>query len=223
MNKVNHPVVFPKADQARALVVLLHGYGADGANLIGLGEHWGTTLNDVAFMAPNGLAPCQDYPVGYQWFAMPEASPSLLDSAAVINHRAGDILPAVTQLIRAGKDHFRLDQDADIYLVGFSQGAMLALYVGFYSGLQVGGVVAYAGGLAPDAKRTIRHKPEVLLYHGREDQVVPAEASVMTHEALARQGITSHLELEAHLGHEISLKGLEAGGAFLTRLLKSKK
>ena len=156
---------------ARQLVVLLHGLGADGNDLIGLGSTLAPFLPGAAFAAPNAPEPCDMAPSGYQWFSL-AADAETGRSAGV--RRAAPALDRFIdeELARSGVD------DGRLALVGFSQGTMMALHVGLRRARPCAGIVGYSGALVDPAnlKDEARAKPPVLLVHGADDDLIPAEA-----------------------------------------------
>src|SRR5215475_8847049 len=106
-----------------ALVVLLHGYGSNGADLIGLAPYWQKALPGVQFVSPNAIEPVPQAPGGYQWFPISNLDPHLMEQGA----RAA--APSVDRFIDRELERYGLD-DTRLALVGFSQGTMMALHVG---------------------------------------------------------------------------------------------
>jgi phospholipase/carboxylesterase len=192
----------------RQLVVFLHGYGADGANLIEIGEVWSELLPQAEFVSPNAPFRCEINPFGYQWFGLKDFSP--------FNIRAGldQITPKVATYLKTLLSERSLST-ADLALVGFSQGTMLALDLMFYlKGIQ--SVVGYSGAFYPPvAKQMEDPKPNVLLVHGDADMVVPFPAMAEAVRQLELFSISPYTEVCRGLGHGIDDQGLAAGGQFL--------
>ncbi|MFN3459467.1 MAG: alpha/beta hydrolase [Oceanibaculum sp.] len=206
----------PPADgkPARGLVILLHGLGADGNDLIGLAPHWARLLPHVTFVSPNAPFPCDMAPYGYQWFSLQDRTPARV----VAGVRAA--WPILDAFIDAQLAAHKLTEDR-LALVGFSQGCMMSLFTAPRRKRAVAGVVGYSGRLIDDGtlEGEIASRPPMLLVHGTEDAIVPYESL-----ALSQQGLES-LEVPVEtlscpgLGHGIDPAGLEAGGAFLKRML----
>lgn len=195
----------------KSAVLILHGYGADGHNLIDLGRVWSQKMPDTVFIAPNAFEHCE-MGMGYQWF-------SLMDRSVDVMHRhIQTIQTQWNQGVQSLLDHFDLIE-SDIALVGFSQGSMLSLYQGVYGPYHFKGIVGYSGGFAPDEKQIPHHTPPILICHGLDDDVVPADFSESGHKALTDMGSASQLHLYPRTGHEINEDGFMAGGAFLKELL----
>ncbi len=146
---------------ARQLVILLHGVGADGNDLIGLAPHWAQQLPGVLFLSPDGPEPCDMAPFGRQWFSLADRTPEVV-AAGIAG--AG---PVLTGFIDASLARLGLDEGA-LALVGFSQGTMMALHVALARARPVAALVGYSGALAgPEAQSgTFRSRPPVMLIHG---------------------------------------------------------
>jgi phospholipase/carboxylesterase len=195
---------------ARQLVVFLHGYGADGNDLIGLGREWAKLLPHAAFVSPHAPEPCGAAPMGRQWFNL-----TFRD--------AGELLRGVTQAAPA-LDAFldaelkRHDLGARaLALVGFSQGTMLALGVGLKRRPAPAAIVGYSGALAnvealPNDQAAA---PAILLVHGDVDAVIPVDAMFIAREQLARAGLAVEWHVAEGIGHGIDPHGLNLGGTFL--------
>ena len=214
------PRLAPRAGgPATALVVLLHGYGADGRDLIDLGAAWSERLPHAAFVAPHAPAPCAGAPVGRQWFDLTFRDPHELKRGA---DAVAPLLQGFLQMELA-----KLDLPAArLALVGFSQGAMMALKVATSWTERMAAVVAYSGlwaevsgGPRREAEPPIPAAPPVLLVHGSEDEVVPAQALFASAYGLADAGVPVEWHLSMGLGHGIDEVGLACGGAFLARAL----
>ena len=199
----------PAAGEARQLVVLLHGLGADGADLIDLAPSWAHALPHAAFVAPHAPEPYAEGGFGRQWFALWDRSDA---------GRA------------AGADHARIWLDAfldaelarlgvsDCALMGFSQGAMMALHVGLRRTVAPRAIMAFSGALlAPGRIGEAVGRPPVLLVHGEADEVVPVQRSRDAEAALLAAGIPVQALYCPGLGHGIDEAGLSAGAIALQR------
>jgi phospholipase/carboxylesterase len=199
------------------MVVFLHGYGADGNDLLGLGDTLAPHLPGTVFLAPDAPEPCRAAPFGRQWFPIPwidgsseaEAADGLARAALDIN----GFLDA--RLAEAG-----LGPEA-LALVGFSQGAMMALHVAPRRPLAMAGIVAISGRLlAPERLGAeARVKPPVLLVHGDADEVVPFEDMSLAGEALVAEGFATFGNVLRGTGHGIAPDGLGATLGFLRERL----
>lgn len=192
----------------KKLVVLLHGYGSNGENLIDLAEMWGDCLPEVDFHSPNALEPCDAGPFGYQWFGLKDFSP--------FNMRQGldKAAPALKDYLESLLRTHQL-KSSDLALVGFSQGTMMALEMMFHlPGLAA--VVGYSGAFYPPlAVSTPTTTPEILLVHGTADMVVPYSMLQESKNQLQRLGFNSKTHTCPGLGHSIDMGGIKLGGEFL--------
>lgn len=198
----------------KQIVLLLHGLGSDGNDLIGLAPSWAPLLPDAVFVSPNAPFPCDMAPMGYQWFSLADRS---LDSKLAGVRAAAPILDA---FIDGLLQRFNLGADK-LALVGFSQGTMMSLYVAPRRPRAVAGVVGYSGALvgADALAGETKSKPPVLLVHGTGDPVVPHQATEQAAIALKSAGLEVDVMLRPGLPHSIDEAGLRAGGAFLKRVL----
>ncbi len=194
----------------RRLVVLLHGLGADGNDLIGLAPYWAPLLPEAEFVAPDAPFPCDMAPVGRQWFSLQDRSPA----AILAGVRAA--APMLDAFIDASLAARGLGDEA-LALVGFSQGTMMSLHVGLRRAKPCAGIVGYSGALiGADARgQEIRARPPVLLVHGDADEVVPPQALPQAVRALESAGVAVASLVSPGLGHGIDEAGLRRGGAFL--------
>ena len=208
------PRVAPAAGgAARSLVILLHGYGSNGEDLISLAPYWQGALPHTAFVSPNAPERCPGAPGGYQWWGITSLDPAARATGAA---RAAPVLGAFidAEVARAGLT------EAHVALVGFSQGTMMALHVGPTRSPALAGIVGYSGMLA-DARTLAdaKTRPPILLIHGDADPMIPPTAFDQAATALTTAGFSVESHLSAGLQHSIDAEGLRLGGAFLTRVL----
>lgn len=211
---IDGPRLAPKG-RAKQLVVFLHGYGADGNDLIALGQQWQAFLPDAAFAAPNAPEACGQAPVGRQWFALTMRDEKELWPGV---NRAQ---PLLDRFLDAELARYGLGPDR-LALVGFSQGTMLALHVGLRRKPAPAAILGYSGLLVgPEhlAARTRAGKgaPPILLSHGDQDEVIPVDATFVAAEQLAEAGIPVQWHIAPGLGHGIDAGGLLHGGLFLAQ------
>jgi phospholipase/carboxylesterase len=195
---------------ARQLVVILHGYGADGADLIDLGRAWQGRLPDAAFIAPDAPEPLPFEALGgRQWFALDERSPA--------EYRIGAqaAQPVLDRFLDSELNALGLD-DRALALVGFSQGAMMTFQSGLRRRVPPAALIGYSG-LLPGSDRLtqVNTQSPVLIVHGEDDDVVPAYHAAAAEQALARSGIAATAHLLSGLGHSIDERGMVLGGRFL--------
>lgn len=195
---------------AQQLVVFLHGYGADGNDLIGLGREWARALPHAAFVSPHAPEPCGMAPMGRQWFDLTFRDPTEMARGV---KKAG---PTVNAFLDAELKRHNLPPRA-LGLVGLSQGSMLALAVGLARTPAPAAIVGYSGALATveALPNDPAAAPAVLLVHGDMDQVVPLDAMLIAREQLGAAGLPVEWHISQGIGHGIDGDGLRLGGAFL--------
>ena len=215
--ELDGPRLPPRQGPARALVVFLHGYGADGNDLIEIGRAWQELLPHAAFVSPHAPEPCGQAPVGRQWFAPTFRDPN--ERWVGVNKAA----PLLERFLEAELARHKLPPSA-LALVGFSQGTMMALHVGLRRTPPLAAIVGYSGLLVlpPDLNAEhfaaeIKSRPPILLVHGDRDDLIPAQALFQAAQGLAALDIPVEWHLSAGIGHGIDAEGLRHGGEFLAR------
>lgn len=209
MAKLSGPMLPPKSGGApKQAVILLHGYGADGSDLIGLGHHWGPLLPDALFIAPNAPTPCAGNPFGFEWF--PLAVDRIAGRIEGAKNAAPDIIEFLTDLW--SQTDIR---PADTFLVGFSQGAMMALHIGTALPRPLKGIVAFSGAFVPADDFPAVDKAPVALVHGDLDQVVDPELSRQAATELTAAGFDVSLHISSGTAHGIAPDGLDFATAFM--------
>src|ERR1044071_1999892 len=175
----------PGGQAAKRLVVFLHGYGADGNDLIDIGRAWQGLLPDTAFVSPHAPEPCGQAPVGRQWFPLFTRAPN--ERWEGVNKAR----PVLEHFLAAELERRKLPPSA-LALVGFSQGTMMALHAGLRRAVPPAAIVGYSGILVlpdkakPDAVVSeIKSRPPVLLIHGAEDDLIPAPALFQSAQTLS--------------------------------------
>ena len=194
---------------ARQLVILCHGVGAEGQDLIDLAPHWGRALPNAAFAAPDAPHPYDGAPFGRQWWSIGDRNPARMEGGAAAAR------PVLDRFIDA--ELARLALPPECYaMMGFSQGAMMVLYAGLRRVTSPRCILAYSGALvAPDRLSECGKKAPVLLVHGDDDDVVPPVRSRDAESALRAAGIPVTAVFRPGLGHSIDEVGLSTGSAFL--------
>ena len=195
---------------ARQLVVFLHGYGADGNDLIGLGREWAKLLPHAAFVSPHAPEPCGAAPMGKQWFDLS------LGDMRMISTGVKRAAPALDAFLDAELKRLGLGPRV-LGLVGFSQGTMIALAVGLKRNPAPAAIVGYSGALATveALPKDPTSAPAILLVHGDMDEVIPVDALFLAREQLAHAGLPVEWHVSQGIGHGIDGEGLRLGGAFL--------
>lgn len=218
MSALEGPAVPAASGNADSLVILLHGYGADGNDLIGLSQPLAGVLPNTAFVSPNAPEPSAAAPMGRQWFPIPYIDGSSETAMLEGLGRAKAALDAFidTQIAETGLSANR------VALVGFSQGTMMSLEVGLRREEQLAGIVGFSGRLlrAEALTSEIKSKPPVLLVHGDADEVVPPQSLDDAKTVLTTHGVSVEAHSRPGLGHGIDNKGLGLAAEFLLKALK---
>lgn len=193
------------------IVLLLHGFGSNGADLISFAPQWQQAMPDALFLAPNAPQRCM-MGEGYQWWALTELNPAAMAAGA-----AG-AAPAIDAFIDRKLAQYGLTED-NLAIVGFSQGTMMALHVGLRRKRQVASLVGYSGMLtgASDLAHVPITRPPVLLVHGDADPIVPVSALQYARTELGRLGVPVTSHVSRGLGHSVDAAGLRLGQDFIAR------
>jgi phospholipase/carboxylesterase len=197
------------------IVLLLHGYGANGADLIGLAPHWRSGLPDALFLAPNAPLALGMGSLGYQWWPLTTFTPQALAAGA-----AG-AAAALNGFIDRKLAQYGLTE-AQLAIVGFSQGTMMALHVGLRRKVQPAGILGYSGMLTGphELAGQIVTRPPVLLIHGSADPVIPVAAMHLAKSELQQLGLEVETHVSHGVGHDVDPVGLRLGGAFVVKVLR---
>src|SRR5262245_14716780 len=221
--QLDGPRIEPRsAGAARQLVVFLHGYGADGNDLIDIGRAWQPAMPHAAFISPHAPNPCGGG-MGREWFP-------LTDRAMTERWRGvTTCAPVLDQFLDAELARRNLPPSA-LALVGFSQGTMMALHVGLRRPVAPLGIVGYSGLLVvpPDGQvesiaPEIKSRPPVLLVHGDGDDLIPPQAMFLATNALASLEVAVEWHMSPGVGHGIDQEGLRQGGEFLARRMAGRQ
>jgi phospholipase/carboxylesterase len=212
------PRIEPRAGgAARQLVVFLHGYGADGNDLIEIGRAWQGLLPHAAFVSPHAPHPCGQAPMGREWFPLTDRAQDERWRGTV------SAAPVLERFLDAELQRRNLPPSA-LALVGFSQGTMMALHVGLRRATAPFAIVGYSGLLVTEPKAEvdslkteIKSRPPVLLIHGDSDDLIPPQALFLAANGLAALGVPVEWHLSAGIGHGIDEEGLRQGGEFLAK------
>ena len=216
MTKLSGPMLPPASGGApKQAVVLLHGYGSDGNDLIGLAPHWQAILPDAVFISPNAPQQCRQLAYGFQWFDIS------LDGDRLARRQEG-VVEARPVLLEFLADLWRQSGigPEDTILAGFSQGAMMALHTGLSLDRPLMGIVAFSGAfLPPDGfGSALLAKSPVCLVHGDMDTVVDPEHSADADVALRLAGYDVSYHVSPGVGHGIAPDGLAFAGEFIARV-----
>ena len=216
MLRLDGPRVMPaRGGKPGRLVILAHGYGSNGDDLISLAPFFASALPDAVFVAPNGPEPVPGYPGGFQWFPITRPDP------AVMALGVASAASTLDRFIDQELTRYQLAPSA-LALVGFSQGTMMALHVGLRRRTPIGAILGYSGTLAVPLTGRLVDPPPVALVHGDQDEMIPVQALMTSVQGLADHGAPSIWKISPGVGHTISEDGLALGGAFLKAALTGK-
>lgn len=213
MTELNFKRLGARSGKAKSMVVFVHGYGADGEDLLGLADPLGPHLPDTVFLSPDAPEKCSGNPFGFQWFPIP-----WLDGSSEAAAAAG--LASSSALLNAFLDA-RLAEEGlgpeALALVGFSQGSMISLHIAPRRDTVIAGVVAFSGRLlAPERlEAETKVKPPILLAHGDQDPTVPFADMSKAGNALVAAGFEVYGHVMEGTGHGIAPDGLQVALAFL--------
>lgn len=207
----------PAQGSARSAVIFVHGYGADGSDLLGLADPLSPHLPQTAFYAPDAPERCANNPFGYQWFPIPWLDGSSEEAARDGMIAAADDLNAFVDRVLADEG---LEPGA-LALVGFSQGTMMSLQIAPRRAAPVAGIVGFSGRLLnPDRLQAeTLCRPPVLLVHGDADPMVPVSSLPEAADALVAAGFETYTHVSPGVGHGIAPDGLSLALAFLREKL----
>lgn len=208
LNGPRHP---PKnGGDPKKLIILLHGVGADGNDLISLAPHWARLLPDAEFISPHAPYQYDMAPQGRQWFSIRDFSPDILlagvrETVPILDQFIDE------QLVRTGLSDDRLA------LVGFSQGTMMGLFSSLRRPRRLAGVIGYSGRMVglETTSDEIKSRPPVLLIHGDSDELIPSDDMLGAAQNLASSEVFVQWHICPNLGHGIDQSGLDIGGHFL--------
>lgn len=212
MKRLDGPFLLPKSGTARQLVIFLHGYGASGADLIEIGREWADGLPDAVFIAPNAPEACDAWPAGFQWFPIRAVDRDLIER----ERPAAAVAPVLNAFIDAEMERWHVSEDR-LAVVGFSQGAMMAMYAMPRRKKPCAGVIGYSGLIvnAAELKGADIVKMPVLAIHGDADEIVPPDNLSGVQEAFSAAGFDVETVMRPGLGHGIDQFGLSRGLSFL--------
>ena len=201
-------------EKPKKLMVFLHGYGASGEDLIDLAKEFRSTIPEAHFVSPNApFAMSNSLFNSYQWFSLENYNPSILYPQILEANRILDLF------IKSQLNRFSLHYQ-DLILVGFSQGAMMAMYNSLRNNNQNAGIISYSGRLILPTMlgENIGSKPEICLIHGTADEVLPFDDFLEAKKLL--QAIQNPLESHSleGLGHGIDQRGIKIGKQFLQKI-----
>lgn len=198
------------------LVIFLHGYGANGENLLDLAYEFKRVLADAHFISPNAIAPWEGgFPHCYQWFSL-YANSNERKGLQQISEEIKQANKTLQNFIAAQLERFNLTYDK-LFLVGFSQGAMMSIYQGLIMPQKPAGIISFSGRvILPEivGEKSIT-KPEICLVHGKADSVLPFENFVQAKEILTENNISFEAHAFENLDHTIDIHGIRVAQHFI--------
>ena len=202
-------------EKPKQVILLLHGYGSNGRDLISLAPYWQPAVPDAVFVSPDAPFPCEMAPdMGYQWFSLAEYTPQALLEGAQVAH------PYLNQLIDQLLQEYTLREE-NMALVGFSQGTMMSLYTGLRREQSLAGILGYSGALIGAEELSSEHglaRPPVCLIHGEDDSVVTIDRYHDAVHKLSDLGYKISGHSTPALDHSIDGRGVESGAEFLKNI-----
>ncbi|MBX2834353.1 MAG: dienelactone hydrolase family protein [Micavibrio sp.] len=210
---ISNSYEFGNIDSPKNLVILLHGLGSNGRDLISLAPMWAKNMPDTVFVSPDAPFACDMVPPGYpdsfQWFSLQVRDPIL------ILQGVQTATPILSTYIKEQMEKYGVSADKTA-LVGFSQGTMMSLYAGMRFDQKLAGILGYSGALVGDVGNV---QIPVHLVHGEADDVVPFDEYTRARKALEDAGVKVSGHGVAGLPHSIDPSGIESGAEFLRKAL----
>ncbi|MDX2083097.1 MAG: dienelactone hydrolase family protein [Rickettsiales bacterium] len=195
------------------LVIFLHGYGSNGKNLIDLAVEFKKVLPEAHFISPNAIEPWEGgFPDSYQWFSIGAQITTLISEKI---KKANEILSG---FIKKKLTEFNLKYE-NLVLIGFSQGAMMAIYQSFITEEKMAAVVSFSGRvlLAEEFFDKKLAKTSICLIHGKQDSVVSFSNFLEAEKNLTKLQISHESHAFEKLDHTIDIRGIKAAQAFITK------
>ncbi len=203
-----------KSGNAKQLIVMMHGVGSNGRDLISLAPYLAQLVPDAHFISPDAPFPCdmvpEGYPDSYQWFSLQNRDPHIMLEGVK------SVFPLVEEFIEVQSGRIGVPYNK-VSLLGFSQGTMTSLHVAPRLKNSIAGVLGFSGALlwSDASKGEIRHKMPICLIHGEADDVVPVGAWDAAQNTLKDSGFEVSGHTTAGLTHSIDQAGIARGGSFL--------
>ena len=213
---ISGPIIEPSnGNPPKQMIIFVHGYGADGNDLIGLTNYFQSTLPEAIFLSPHAPEACSMNPSGYQWFDLTSTDPAVLWSKILV---AADHL---NEFIDSKLLEYNIAEE-NLALIGFSQGTMMSLHVSLRRKNTMAAVLGYSGRLigADLLKDDLISKPSIYLIHGDQDPMVPYQESLTAEKVLKEYSVDIKTHISEHTQHSIAEDGLRIGVDFLASKLK---
>ncbi len=210
---------YSAATTPKYLVIFLHGYGANGKNLLDLAQEFKRVLPDAHYISPNAIEPWEGgFPDAYQWFSLYSG----IDRKGLseIAHNVKNANKILTNFIDAQLERFNLKPE-NLFIVGFSQGGMMAMYQGLSLSEKPAGIISFSGKIIlPEMVGDVSNsKPEICLIHGEADSVLPFENFIEAKKILTASEIQHESHSFPHLDHTIDIHGIRVAQAFIKKII----
>ena len=200
-------------NEIKNIIILLHGYGGDGNDIAQVTLNWKRFLPNTLFVCPNAPEKCLISPSGYQWFDLSKDN----DEFILNESKKNEII--LKKFLNEVKEKFSLP-NSKICLSGFSQGCMMSINVGLSSDEKYSGILGFSGKIISkkDLSKRIIHKPETLLIHGENDDIVTCVKSLEAKDFLERNKVSVELEIIKNCGHHIPIEASSIGLYFMKKI-----
>jgi phospholipase/carboxylesterase len=217
MKKLDGPHIAPASGKAKQMVIFLHGYGANGDDLLGIGEEWKGELPDTVFLSPHAPDVCEGSSFGYQWFSIREIDGKAFERDKMVEC----VTPVLNAYIDEQLQKWGVPENR-LVVVGFSQGAMMAMYTMPRRKTACAGVIGYSGILLDAAGLTASGvvKMPVLAIHGDADSIVPPKYLTGVQDGFSSAGFDVETVMRPGLAHGIDQFGLIRGVEFIKEALE---
>ena len=203
-----------KRDSIKNAIILLHGYGGDGADISSIAYTWKRFIDNTVFLCPDGPQPCKLNPVGFQWFDL-----SIDDQKYIINE-ARKTEKILTKYIDQIREKYDLD-NSQIILAGFSQGCMMSINLGLTSNKKYKSVIGFSGKIIDkiELQKRITSKTDILLFHGDADEVVSPSSLLEAKDFLERNKIKVEVNMIKNCSHHIPIDALSLSLKYIKKII----
>ena len=207
-------IVSEKKDKIKNAIILLHGYGGDGADISSIAYTWRRFIDNTIFLCPNGHQVCKLNPSGFQWFDL-----SIDDPDYVIN-QTKNAEKILIKYIEQIKEKYDLD-NSQIILAGFSQGCMMSINLGLICNKAFKLIIGFSGKIIDknDLQKRIISKTDMLLFHGDADEVVPPSNLLEAKDFLERNKIIAEVNMIKNCSHHISVEALSLALKYIKKII----
>ena len=203
-----------KKDKIKNAIILLHGYGGDGADISSIAYTWRRFIDNTIFLCPDGHQTCKLNPNGFQWFDL-----SIDDQNYVVSEakKAEKIL---IEYIEQIKKKYNLD-NSQIILSGFSQGCMMSINLGLVCNESFKSVIGFSGKIIDkdDLRKRIISKTDMLLFHGDADEVVPPSNLLEVKDFLERNKIKVDVNMIKNCSHHIPIEAMSLALKYIKKII----